>query len=114
MDIQQKLDMIIESQKKIQEDIHQMKMMMLRYPCNNIESSPLNNNYGDNISEYFDSDTESEDGVKVSPNLLEACRNTDIKYLNTNEKGQSLAWAPPKEPGLHNSKPILNSEMKNK
>ena len=119
MDIQQKLDLIIENQTKMQNDIYQLKSLMLRNQRNNMQSpqslsinSHHNDDDDDDINDNYDSDTDSEDGVKVSPNLMEACRETNIKYLNKNDQGQSLAWAPPKEPGLHNSKPILHNESK--
>lgn len=112
MDIQQKLDLIIENQTKMQNDIYQLKSLILRNQRNNMQSPPSPSQSPSDINDNYYSDTDSEDGVKVSPNLMEACRDTNIKYLNKNDQGQSLAWAPPKEPGLHNSKPILNNETK--
>lgn len=121
MDIQQKLDIIIETQKKIQHDIYQLKSMILRNQHYNLRSSPSpsqsinthhQNNDDVNDDYDYDSDTDSENGIKVSPNLIEVCRESNIKYLNKTDQGQNLAWAPPKEPGLQNSNPILHNESK--
>lgn len=133
MDIQQKLDLILENQTKMQNDIYHLKSILLRNQRNNMQSS--SSSTSDENTGYYnsdrDSEDDSEDGIVISPNLIEAwrerergrekdrkreregeSRETNIKYLNKNDQGQSLAWAPPKEPGLHNSKPILHNESK--